>query len=65
MTLLYNNIVAFGKTNVLETLTYEVEHRWTIFCEQDEVFGLKSCLIGHNVSGNIQAAMQCADHMAF
>jgi hypothetical protein len=30
-----------------------------------EVLGLKLCLIGCNVSGNIQMAMLCTKHMAF
>jgi hypothetical protein len=63
--LLSNNFVPFGKTNVLETLTNKVEHCWTIFRERDELLGLKSCLIGHNMSGNIQVAMLNTKHMAF
>ena len=63
--LLSNNIVAFGKTIILETLTYMVEQCWTVFCEHDEVLRLKSCLIRRNVSGRIQAATLCAKHMAF
>ncbi len=49
--LLSNNFVPFGKTNVLETLTYKVEQWWTVFRESKEVLGLKSCLIRRNVSG--------------
>ncbi len=30
-----------------------------------EVLGLKLCLIGRDVSGNIQMAMLCTKHMAF
>jgi hypothetical protein len=63
--LLSDNIVAFGKTIVLETLTYLVEQCWTVFCERNEVLGLKLCLVGGNVSGHIQAAMLCTEHMAF
>jgi hypothetical protein len=63
--LLRDNFVPFGKTNVLETLTYKVEQWWTVFCESKEVLGLKSCLIGCDVSGNIQMAMLCTKHMAF
>ncbi len=62
---LSDNIVAFGKTNILETLTYKVEQCRTIFCERDEVLGLKSCLIGLNMSVNIQVAMLCTENMAF
>ncbi len=47
--LLSDNIILFGKTNVLETLTYKVEQWWTVFRESKEVLGLKSCLIGGNV----------------
>ncbi len=50
--LLSNNFVPFGKTNVLETLTYKVEQWWTIFRESEEVLRLKSCLIRRNVSGS-------------
>jgi hypothetical protein len=50
--LLFDNNVAFGKTNVLETPTYKVEQCQTIFCERDEVLGLKLCLIGCNVSAS-------------
>ncbi len=50
--LLSNNFVPFGKTNVLETLTYKVEQWWTVFLESEEVLGLKSCLIRCNVSGS-------------
>jgi hypothetical protein len=60
-----NAIVAFGKTNVLETLTYKVEQCWTIFREHKEVLELKSCLIGHDMFGNIQMAMLYTKHMAF
>ncbi len=63
--LLSDNFVLFGKTNVLETLTYKVEQWWTVFCESKEVLGLKSCLFGRNVSGNTQMAMLCTKHMAF
>jgi hypothetical protein len=52
---LSNNIVAFGKTNILETMTCKVEQCWTIFREWDEVFGLKLCLIGRDMSGYIHA----------
>ncbi len=62
---LSDKIILFGMTNVLETLTYKVEQWWTVFRESKEVLGLKSCLIGHNVSGNIQMAMLCTKHMAF
>ncbi len=62
---LFNNSVLFGKTNVLETLTYKVEQCRTVFCERNEVLGLKSCLSRHGVSGHIQVAMLCAQHMAF
>ncbi len=56
--LLSNDIVSFGKTNILETLTYKIEQCWTIFHKCDEVLMLKVlCLIGHDVSGYIQAAM--------
>ncbi len=47
-----DDIVAFGKTNVLETLTYKVEQCRTVFRERNEVLGLKSCLIRRNVSGS-------------
>jgi hypothetical protein len=63
--LLFDNIVSFGKTDVLETLNYEVEQCRTIFRERNEVLELKSCLIRCNVSGNIQMAMLCTKHMAF
>jgi hypothetical protein len=63
--LLSNNFVPFGKTNILETLTYKVEQWWTVFRESKEVLGLKSCLFGCNVSGSTQMAMLCAKHMAF
>ncbi len=63
--LLSDDIIPFGKTDVLETLTYEVEECRTVFRERNEVLGLKSCLIGRNVSGNIQVAMLCAKHVAF
>ncbi len=63
--LLSNNFVQLGKTDVLKTLTYKVEQWWTIFCESKEVLGLKSCLFGHDVSGNTQMAMLCTKHMAF
>ncbi len=50
--LLSDNFVPFGKTDVLETLTSTVEQWWTIFRESKEVLGLKSCLIGRDVSGS-------------
>ncbi len=50
--LLSNNFVPFGKTDVLETLTYKVEQWWTVFHESEEVLGLKSCLIRRDVSGS-------------
>jgi hypothetical protein len=50
--LLSDNFVPFGKTDVLETLTYTVEQWWTVFRESEEVLGLKSCLIGCDVSGS-------------
>jgi hypothetical protein len=50
--LLSNNFVPFGKTNVLETLTYKVEQCRTLFRERDEVLGLKSCLIRRDMSGS-------------
>jgi hypothetical protein len=62
---LSDNFVPFGKTDVLETLTYEVEQWWTIFRESKEVLGLKSCLFGCNVLGNTQMAMLCTMHMGF
>ncbi len=63
--LLSDNFVPFGKTDVLETLTYKVEQWWTIFRESKEVLGLKLCLFGRDVSGNIQMTMLCTKHMAF
>jgi hypothetical protein len=63
--LLSDNLVLFGKTDVLETLTNEVEQCWTNFREPDELLGLKSCLIGCNVPGSIQVVMLCTKHMAF
>ncbi len=54
---LFDIVVLFDKTNVLETLTYKDEQCWTVFCERKEVLGLKLCLIGHNMCGNIQVAM--------
>jgi hypothetical protein len=51
--LLSDNIVPFGKTDVLETLTNKVEQCWSVFREREEVLGLKSCLIRRNMSGNI------------
>jgi hypothetical protein len=63
--LLFNDIIAFGKTDVLETLTYKVEQCWTIFRECKEVLRLKSCLIGHDMSGNIHVVMLYTKHMAF
>ncbi len=62
---LYNNIILFSKTDILETLTYKVEQWWTVFHERKKVLGLKSCLIGWDVSGYIQMAMLCIKHMAF
>jgi hypothetical protein len=64
-TSLSNNIILFGMTDVLETLTYKVEQWWTVFRECKEVLRLKSCLIGHDVSGYIQMAMLYTKHMAF
>jgi hypothetical protein len=63
--LLSDNFVPFGKTNVLETLTYMVEQCQTIFRERMEVLQLKLCLIVCGMSGNIQVAMLCTKHMAF
>jgi hypothetical protein len=63
--LLSDNFVPFGKTDVLETLTYKVEQWWTAFRESKEVLRLKLCLIGRNMSGNIQVAMLYTKHMAF
>ncbi len=63
--LLSNDFVWFGKTNILETLTYKVEQWWTVFCKSKEVLGLKLCLFGRNVCGNTQMAMLCTKHMAF
>jgi hypothetical protein len=63
--LLSDNFVPFGKTDVLETLTYKVEQWWTAFHESEEVLRLKSCLIGCNMSGNIQVTMLYTKHMAF
>ncbi len=63
--LLSDDFFWFGKTDVLEALTYKVEQWWTIFFESKEVFGLKSCLFGCNMSGNTQMAMLCTKHMAF
>ncbi len=62
---LSKDIILFGKIDLLETLTYKVEQWWTIFHEHMEVLGLKSCLIGCNVSGYIHVAMLCIKHMAF
>ncbi len=62
---LSDDFVRFGRTNILETLTYKVEQWWTVFCESEEVLGLKLCLFGHNVSGETQMAMLCTKHMAF
>ncbi len=62
---LSNNFVPFGKTDILETLTYKVEQCRTIVRELNEVLRLKSCLIGRNMSGNVQVAMLCTEHMAF
>jgi hypothetical protein len=63
--LLSDDIIPFGKTSVVETLTYKIEQWLTVFREHKEVLGLISCLIGHDVSGNIQVAMLCTKHMAF
>jgi hypothetical protein len=63
--LLSDNFVPFGKTDVQETLTYKVEQWWATFRESKEVLGLKSCLIGRDVSGNTQMAMLCTKYMAF
>jgi hypothetical protein len=63
--LLSDDFVLFGKTNILETLTYKVEQWWTVFRESKEVLGLKSCLFERNVSGNTQMAMLCTKHMVF
>jgi hypothetical protein len=60
-----DDFVPFGKTDVLETLTYKVEQWWTAFRESAEVLGLKSRLIGCDMSGNVQMAMLYAKHMAF
>ncbi len=49
---LSDDFVPFGKTNILETLTYKVEQCWTVFCERNEVLGLTSCQIRRNVSGS-------------
>ncbi len=62
---LSGNFVSLGKINVLETLTYKVEQCRTIFRERKEGLGLKSCLIGCNMFGNIQVVMLCTEHMAF
>ncbi len=62
---LSDDFVLFGKTNVLETLTYKVVKWRTIFRESKEVLELKSCLFRWDVSGNIQMTMLCAKHMAF
>jgi hypothetical protein len=63
--LLSDDFVPFGKTDVLETLTYRVEQWWTIFRESKEVLGLKSCLFGGNMSGSTQMTMLCTKHIAF
>jgi hypothetical protein len=63
--LLSDNFVPFGMIDVLETLTYKVEQWWTVFRECKEVLGLKLCLFGRNVSGNIQMAMLSIKHTAF
>jgi hypothetical protein len=63
--LLSDDIILFGMTDVLETLTYKVEQWWTVFHECKEVLRLKLCLIGHNVSGYIPVAMLCTKHMEF
>ncbi len=62
---LSDDIILFGKTDLLETLIYKVEQWWTIFHERKEVLGLKSCLIRRDVSGYIQMAMLCIKHLAF
>ncbi len=64
-TLLSDDFVLFGKTNVLETLTYKVEQWWTVFRESKEVFGFKLCLFGRDMFGNTQMTMLCTEHMAF
>jgi hypothetical protein len=63
--LLSDDIILFGKTDLLETLTYKFEQWWTVFRERKEVHGLKLCLIGRDMSGCIQMAMLCIKHMAF
>ncbi len=50
--LLSDDLLSFGKTNVLETLTYKIDQCRTVFRERDELLGLKSCLIGRDVSGS-------------
>jgi hypothetical protein len=65
MALLSDNFVPIGKTDILETLTYKVEQWWIVFRESKEVLGLKSCLIGRNMSGNIQMAMLYTKHWHF
>ncbi len=47
--LLSDNIILFGKTNILESLTYKVGQWWKVFHERKEILGLKLCLIGRNV----------------
>ncbi len=44
--LLSDNFVPFGKTNVLETLTYKIEECWTVFHERDEVSGSNRAWLG-------------------
>jgi hypothetical protein len=63
--LLSDDFVPFGKTDILETLTYKVEQWGTAFHESEEVLGLKLRLIGCNMSGNIQVAMLYTKHMVF
>jgi hypothetical protein len=63
--LLSDNFVPLDKTDVLETLTYKVEQWWTAFRESKEVLRLKLCLIGCDMSGNIQVAILYTKHMAF
>ncbi len=60
-----DNFVLFGKTDVLETLTYKVEQWWITFRESKEVLGLKLCLIQRDMSGNVKMAMLYTKHMAF
>jgi hypothetical protein len=61
--LLSDNFVPFA--DVLESLTYKVEQWWTVFCESEKVLRHKLCMIGCNMSGNIQMAMLYTEHVAF